>query len=154
MIDISESEAQFLILCENIHLVSSTLSPIVDKQVTLKESQITFGIRSIVNGDRASSYLEVQLKYIISRSSEETPGYNLNFVIMGHFKSQEDLSPEEFGDFAKQYSLSILWPYAREYASDQLRRTGEKDFLLPIINPKAITEQLLENDLIEVEIVK
>jgi hypothetical protein len=35
-----------------------------------------------------------------------------------------------------------------------LRRAGESQVILPIINPQVVTEHIVENNLVEVEIVK
>jgi preprotein translocase subunit SecB len=47
-----------------------------------------------------------------------------------------------------------LYPYAREYASDQFRRVGNHEVVLPIINPQVVTKQIVENNLVAVEIIK
>jgi hypothetical protein len=59
----------------------------------------------------------------------------------------------EFVDFVKMYTLTILWPYAREYATDQFRRVGNDGAILPIINPQVVTQKIIEGNLIEVKIV-
>jgi preprotein translocase subunit SecB len=52
------------------------------------------------------------------------------------------------------YTLTILWPYAREYASDQFRRAGNHELVLPILNPQVVTQHIIEHDLVEVDILQ
>ena len=91
--------------------------------------------------------------YIDTEETEEKQGWFLRFGLVASFSADPAISPEQLGEFAKFYSLSILWPYAREYASDQLRRAGEDCLSLPIINPQVVTERLIEDDLVQVEII-
>lgn len=153
-VDLSEAESYSLIQCEDIRLISSMLQPIIEEGVSSGESQFAFRIWAMVEDLDAYSYLEVQAKLFIPGEPEEMQGYDLRFVLMGKFHSQDEIPSEAMVEFVKTYTLSLLWPYAREYASDQLRRTGEHEVVLPIINPQAVTEQLVENDLVEVEITE
>lgn len=153
-VDVSEPEAQYMVQCEDVRLITSSLRPlIIDEGDTKLESRFAFRINAVVQDNQAHSYLEVQANYYIVGEPEELHGYQLRFVYMATFHSNQEIHPEELGDFAKMYTLSILWPYAREYANDQLRRTGEENLVLPIINPQVVTEQLVENDFIQVEII-
>jgi preprotein translocase subunit SecB len=72
--------------------------------------------------------------------------------MLGVFTTENVVQPEALADFARMYTLSILWPYAREYTSDQLRRAGQPFESLPIINPQMITEKLIEGGLVKIEI--
>jgi len=153
-VDVSQAESHYVIQCEDIRLISSMLQPIIAEDESSGESQFAFRIWAMVEKVDAYSYLEVQAKLFIPGEPEEMQGYDLRFVLMARFHPQDEIPSEEMADFVKTYTLSLLWPYAREYASDQLRRTGEHEVVLPIINPQSVTEQLVENDLVEVEIIE
>jgi len=153
-VDVSEEESQYVIQCEDIRLISSVLQPIIDDGESSRESQFAFRIWAMVEHIAAYSYLEVQAKLFIPGEPEEMRGYDLRFVLMARFLPKEEIPREPMAEFMKTYTLSLLWPYAREYASDQLRRTGEHEVVLPIINPQSVTAQLVENDLVEVEIIE
>jgi preprotein translocase subunit SecB len=86
---------------------------------------------------------------------DNTPqaGYELQFTLLGVFVAEDEIQPEALGGFARTYTLSILWPYAREYTADQLRRAGQPFDALPIINPQVVTEKLVEADLVEIKII-
>ena len=153
-VDVTEAESHYMIQCEDIRLISSVLQPIIEEGEESGESQFAFRIWAMVEDLDSFSYLEVQAKLFIPGEPEEMRGYNLRFVLMGKFHAQDEISTDAMSEFVKIYTLSLLWPYAREYTSDQLRRTGEHEVVLPIINPQAVTEQLVENDLVEVEIIQ
>lgn len=70
----------------------------------------------------------------------------LSFTISGLFSCEEGATVESIKEVAKGYSLAILWPYAREYSSEILRRTGFNYPLLPIVNPQALTETMMKNN--------
>ncbi len=54
----------------------------------------------------------------------------------------------------KMYTLTILYPYAREYASEQFRRAGNHNVVLPIINPQVVTQQMIEMNFVNVQIIQ
>lgn len=154
LVDVSPEETHYAVQCEDIRLLSSVFKPIATEE-TEKQSGFAFRIRAVVDGQTSYSYLEVQANYAISDEFDDVTGYELNFVLMGVFKSHdENISPKDLGQFVKLYTITILWPYAREYATDQLRRAGINDVVLPIINPQVVTEYIVENNLVEVEIIQ
>lgn len=153
-VDVSADETHYAIQCADVRLISSSLNPILTDSNTNNSSRSAFRIHAIVEGQTSFSYLEVQAAYPAS-DVEDINGYELSFVLMGIFKSQdENISPKDIGQFVKMYTLTILWPYAREYATDQLRRAGIDHNLLPIINPQVVTEHIVENNLVEVKIIQ
>ena len=79
---------------------------------------------------------------------------HLEFEMEGEFSAHEDLLQDDLAQFVKINSPGLLWPYAREYASDQMKRAGIKSAILPIINPREITEQLIEKNLVEILYMK
>ncbi|RLD03500.1 MAG: hypothetical protein DRI32_07275 [Chloroflexi bacterium] len=152
-VDVTSSETHYIVQCNDIRLISSSLRPLVHEKQTDSESRFAFRVRAIVEGSTAYSYLEVQANYFIADGLDDVQGFRLLYVLMGTFNTQREMNPVELADFVKMYTLSILWPYAREYASDQLRRAGESQVILPIINPQTVTEHIVENNLVDVEIV-
>lgn len=152
VVDISDTEAKYSIQCEDIRLFKSYLAPVdLDNEPEDNTPYLKFLVYALVDVDAVYSYLNVQLLHSVPGDLEEVQGHELNFVYLASFTSTENIPPEELGEFAKFYTLSLLWPYAREYVSDQLRRIGEDDFVLPIINPQVITKYLIENDLVKVK---
>lgn len=154
MIDVSDVPEQFHIQCEDIHLISSFFGPVGDAEEHPKESSIHFEIKVFVQKSEAFSHLETQIIHVMESEQGETQAKLLKFGLMGKLTTQEKIEPSQLGEFASFYSLSILWPYAREYASDQFRRGGELSMVLPIINPQVITEHLMEDNLVEVIILE
>lgn len=152
-VDVSTAETHFSIQCEDIRLVSSLFRLFTEEDKQYDSSRFTFKISAFVQGNQAYSHLDTQVIYLSPEESEETQGYVLRFGLVARFAADEEISPEEMGGFVKFYTLSILWPYAREYAGDQLRRAGEDCLSLPIINPQVVTERLVEDDLVQVEII-
>lgn len=71
-----------------------------------------------------------------------------NFYPLQHFRATFDaslifdrpVSGKEEKELLAIQSLSILWPHAREFAADILRRAGYKPALLPVIDPVASFE--------------
>jgi len=154
LVDVSTEETQYIVQCEDVRLITSNLSPIIVEDDSKKDSNFAFLVRAVVEGTTAYSYLDVLANHFIDEGPVEVEGFQLRFVLMGTFEAHSEMSPEDLGEFVKMYTLSILWPYAREYATDQIRRAGGDIMVLPIINPQVVTEHIVENDLVEVEIIK
>jgi preprotein translocase subunit SecB len=154
MVDVSTEPTHYAVQCEDIRLISSSLTPVINKSVAKKSAQYAFRIRAIVEEKKAYSYLEVMANHAINNHQDQVAGFNLAFVLMGTFSTKQNITPEQLGDFIKMYTVTILWPYAREYSTDQFRRAGGHEVVLPIINPQVVTEHIIENDLVEVRIVR
>lgn len=152
-VDVSGDETHYMVQCDNIRLISSSLSPILDKADADKSDRVAFRVRAIVEGNKAYSYLEVIAHHKVTGHPGQVVGFNLAFVLMGTFSVQQEMTPEDLGHFVKMYTVTILWPYAREFATNQFRRTGSDDVVLPIINPQVVTEHIVENNLVEVQII-
>lgn len=150
--EIMNAEQHSRVQCSQIQLVSSTLLPLDPEKEKEGESRFTFKVKVDVQGNDATSQLKTQVVFVSSKEGEPLKGYWLQFILVGMFVGDEGISPEILGDFVRMYTISILWPYAREYASDQFQRTGEPFFALPIINPQVLTDNVIKSGLIEVEI--
>jgi len=124
-VDVTSTETHYIFQCDDIRLISSSLRPLASEKLDEK-SRFAFRVKAVVEGSTAYSYLEVQAHYDIPDGLEGVQGFQLSYVLMGTFNAQEETSSVELADFVKMYTLSILWPYAREYASDQLRREKVK----------------------------
>lgn len=151
-IEVSTAEAQHRIQCVEIRLLSSNLHPLDPEGKREGESHFTFGIRVDVRDEVAYSQLRTHVVFVSSKAGAPLRGYSLNFTLMGVFTGDEETKAEILGDFARLYTLSILWPYAREYTSDQFQRAGESFDALPIINPQFLTESMIESGAVEVAI--
>ena len=137
---INESE-QSVIKCERINLLSSTLkqTEIESKKTTAKFS---FSIDADVFVDYIVARLTIKLKNQITSQSHRTILQSLDFCLVGYFSTQPTTPHEVLENFTKLNTLSIIWPYAREYISDTLRRTGVPFPVLPIINPQVLAEEM------------
>ena len=153
-VDVSTEETHYSVQCDDIRLISSVLKPSISKSRADKSHRISFQIHAVVDGNKAYSYLEVAVNQHVSGHPSKLTGFELSYVLMGVFSAQEDMPPAELGNFVKMYTLTILWPYAREFATDLFRRTGTEDIVLPIINPQVVTEHIVENNLVEVKILR
>jgi len=147
--DAASAEARYSVQCASVSLSESWLRPIKNYD-GVDVSRFLFKIKIDVEGIRAFANLHVQVAAY--SGSPETPGCELNFTLLGVFRSDGNLPPEALGEFARYYSLPIMWPYAREYTSDILRRANLVVDELPIINPQVVTEKLIEAGLIEVTV--
>ena len=153
LVDVSGEETHYIVQCEDVRLITSSLKPLIVEESGERKSNFAFKIRAVVEGQTAYSYLDVLARHYIEEGPEEVEGFELRFVLMGTFCAEADVSSEDLGEFVKMYTLTVLWPYAREYASDQIRRAGGNVMVLPIINPQVVTEHIVENDLVEVKII-
>lgn len=151
-IDVSNPETHYQVQCADIRLLSSNLRLLPADQEQDLESRFVFKIKVAVQEKIAFTQLHVDVIVIASESDESRSGCELRFTLGGVFTAEGEIQPAALGDFARMYSLSILWPYAREYTSDQLRRAGLPFAALPIINPQVVTEKLIEGGLVEVEL--
>jgi preprotein translocase subunit SecB len=151
-VDVSHSDTHYQVQCAEVRLVTSSLRPLTES-VQLDASRFAFKIEAYVQGNTALSYLHVQVIAIEEGDEQPKGGYELQFTLMAVFVAEGEIQPEALGDFARTYTLSILWPYAREYTGDQLRRAGQPFDALPIINPQVVTEKLIEADLVTVQFI-
>ena len=151
-LDITAAENQRTIQVADIRLISSDLTPLSDDE-QVKESRFVFTIDAVIDDHSAYSQMQVEVTHIGSQETSDFNGYFLRFNLLGIFIGSEEATPEDLAEFARMYTLTILWPYAREYTGDQLRRAGVPFDSLPIINPQVITEKLLTGDFISVKIL-
>jgi len=147
-VDVSSPETQATVQCESVYLYSSTLQ-FLGPGGEEKATRISFKIQAMVVDQVALCDLESEVIFI-PEPEEPAFGWSLRFTIIGRFSASQDLTPEDLGEFVKFNALTILWPYAREFASDQIRRVGEYQLVLPVINPQVVTKNLIEDDLVEV----
>lgn len=132
------------IKCEKIYLLSSSYCQ--EAADTNKGyAKLDFSIDVDLYDDHYTSKLNVHANYLNSSGEANKFGQSLSFCIAGVFTTNEMPKKEVLINFAKLYSLSILWPYAREYASDVFRRTGYSYPVFPIVNPQGLTKQLIKN---------
>jgi len=152
-VDVSGEETHASVQCDDIRLISSSLTPILDKNEAGKSGQIAFRVHALIDGKKAYSYLEVFASHKVASHPDKVVAFQLAFVLMGTFSTQQNMPPESYSHFMKMNTVTILWPYAREYVTSQFKRTGSNDVVLPIINPQVVTEHIVENDLVDVQII-
>ena len=151
-VEVSHPDTHYQVQCAEVRLVSSRLKPLPES-ADLEASRFVFKIEAYIQGNTALSHLHVQV-ISVEDGAEETQGsYELRFTLAGVFVAEGEIQPEALANFARMYTLSILWPYAREYTADQLRRAGQPTDALPIINPQVVTEKLIDADLVEIKII-
>lgn len=63
---------------------------------------------------RLTCFLRVSIQY----PSESAPAVKIDFVIVGLFLSDEDLTEDDLKYFGEKNALLILWPYARQIAQE------------------------------------
>ena len=131
------------IQCWGILLIASNLRTVTRK---LKcDIRLGFHFQGYyVDGRHGFSTLDVRVERPSSGKGLENRIYVLTFTLRGVFIAFQDISTDEFNYFLRQYSIPTIIPYAREYASDQFRRTGISEMPLPIINTKILTEMTVE----------
>jgi len=149
VINTTESEVKFFIECADIKLLNSNLIPLQNK---IKED-IDVLISAKVIEFLSISNLNVKITHK-NKKRNDTPmkGYQFDLTYSVIFRSSEGTPTNLLGEFTKLYTISILWPYVREYVHDTFSRCGESDFLLPLINPQVFTENLIKSKKINVEV--
>lgn len=146
----SENEMNKIISfkCDKVNLLSSSFCQ-EDPEVTTSTPKLDIDIEIDILENRFISRLKTVAHYVL-RNIDPPLGQYLSFVIAGEFSCDGSQEKQQMIDVAKLYSLSILWPYAREYAGDVFRRSGFPFPILPIINPQDLTRQFIENDQIRI----
>lgn len=141
------------IRCTQVSLAESKLK-IINFDNKKIDQEITFKISILIRNNLILSRLSTHIIRFTEEEKKEIPvAFSLDFDLFGTFIADEELDQSFLIDFAKMYSLSILWPYAREYASDQFRRIEFKFSSLPIINPQVVTKQLIDKGKIKVDFI-
>lgn len=134
--------------CEVVNLVSSNYCQQLNQEHT-DTAKLDIGIEIDIHEDRFIPKLKIDAEFT-SDSNGEKIKHTLSFLLAGLFTLDGEWEKLEMIESAKLYSLSILWPYAREYAGDVFRRTGYPFPILPIINAQEMTRQFIENDKISI----
>lgn len=129
------------------HVVAGPLPPNHDKT----HSNLEMTINVHIYQQQVQALL--QITYILLANDDENSGYELQFGILGSLRAAPDMPETELAQYAKLHSLTFLWPYAREYTSDLIRRMAIDAPPLPIINPQVVTRMMVEEGHIEVEIL-
>lgn len=150
VVDVTHPDTHYQVQCQRVLLLASELKPLKKSKKEKRASHFAFKIQISVRNQAAYSRLKVQV-IAVDDEDETSPGFGLQFTLLGVFVGDAATPPQVLLDFSRLYTLSILWPYAREYTSDQLRRVGLPFDALPIINPQVVTERLIEAGLVEVE---
>jgi len=135
--------------CEVVNLISSTYCQQLVKE-ELASPKLDIGIEIDIHEDRFIPKLKIDAEFVTDLDAEKIK-HTLSFVLAGFFSITGVWDKTEMINSAKMFSLSILWPYAREYASDVFRRSGYRFPVLPIINAQEVTKQFIENDKINVK---
>lgn len=116
-----------------------------------KHTELSINIQVNVYHHQVQALLHVD--YVLITDEKTQTGYGLNFSILGKLKASDNMPQDELANYAKIHSLAFLWPYAREYNSDLIRRMSINAPSLPIINPQTMTKALVEEGLIELDIL-
>lgn len=148
--DVTSPETHYQVQCSEVRLLSSQLKPLKPGKSEKAASHFAFKIHVTIKDNAALSRLMVHV-IAVDEDGKGLPGFDLKFSLLGVFVGNESTPSQVLAEFARLYTLSILWPYAREYTSDQLRRAGQPFDALPIINPQVVTERLIEAGLVEVQ---
>jgi hypothetical protein len=151
-VDVTSPDTHNQVQCVELRLLSSKLQPLKKLDENPRVSHFRFKIVGSITGDTAFSELHVQVIFASAENAKPSIDYELQFILLGIFVSDGTLQTEALAEFVRMYTLSIFWPYAREYTSDQLRRAGQRFDSLPIINPQVVTRKLIDGKLVKVKI--
>lgn len=141
------SEKETYIKCERVNLKSCNLQFIPQDKVV--NQNLHFSLIARVFEKLLLSELNVQVVNFFPENNQFAQ--ILTFSLVGVFTSGSDVTKDVLGDFGKSYTLSILWPYAREFSQDMFQRTGFTWECLPVINAQDTTMKMIENGEIKVE---
>lgn len=144
-----KQEKKWNISCDRVNLIFSKFHQEIQDSAD-NFGKIEFIIQADVYSDGLVSKLKVNIFNHLQNRTEKHLCRNLEFVLAGIFSCNEEATDIELQEFAKGYTLSILWPYAREYASDVFSRSGLPFPELPIINPQSVTKDMISKDLITI----
>jgi preprotein translocase subunit SecB len=135
--------------CNNILLINSSFSVVTEEELAdnaPRKSAFGLALGSEIEKECFSVTLNVKILFQSDLKESKFSGYLLEFGLKAFFINATDSSTEKIEEFIRLYSLSILWPYAREYSSDIFKRAGIKPMHLPIVNPQNIMEDILSHD--------
>ena len=135
-----------LIKCERVNLKSCNLRFLPKDKVL--DKKLHFSLSPGIYDHLLLSELKISIVNIFPENDKFAQV--LSFSLVGVFISDENVKNEDLAEFGKYYSLSILWPYAREFSQDIFQRTGFSWDCLPIINPQDVTKKMIDNEEITV----
>lgn len=135
------------IKCVNVNLKSCALNVILKEKI--ENQKLKFSVHCSVFDKLLVSELRIKLYNLIPDSDQFAQ--SLSFTVVGLFTGEGDTSKSELGEFGKFASLTILWPYAREFSQSLLQRTGFPFECLPVINTQAMNEKMIQEKTISVD---
>lgn len=135
--------------CERVNLLLSNYSQEEVSEST-NQAKLDIGIEVDIHDNGFVSRLHVTENFISAIDENNKVCHRLSFCLAGYFACADQSTKEDIKLVGQLHSLSILWPYAREYSSDVFRRIGCAYPILPIINPQDLTQKLIENNEIKV----
>lgn len=130
-----------MIKCESVNLKSCNLRFVTKEKVV--DRKLHFSLFPGVYDHLLLSELRVSIVNFIPENDKFAQ--LLTFSLVGVFTSGDNVTNEDLGEFGKYYSLSIIWPYAREFSQDIFQRTGFSWDCLPIINPRDVTMKMIDS---------
>jgi len=144
---ITQDDKENQIKCERVNLKSCGLNFVPTEKAGDQKLQFSLNCRVFEN----LLLSELQIRMVNDFPENDQFSQVLQFQMVGVFSSGKAVSKENLGNFGKHYTLSILWPYAREFSQDLLQRTGFSWKCLPIVNAQETTKEMIENNSITVE---
>ena len=101
------------------------------------ESKIQLAYSKSINKDAEKDLISVLLQVVIDGSDQEKTGYHIEFSLEGLFNAiqgddeVDEVLQEEFEEIS---SVSLLWPYVREYLHNFSWRMRLEIPVLPTLN--------------------
>lgn len=132
----------YSIKCLNINLKSCSLNIIAKDKV--EDKKLKYSIQCHVFNNLLLSELRVKTFSIISENNQFAQ--SSSFIIVGVFSGETETPKNVLAEFGKFSSLTILWPYAREFYQSLLQRTGFAFDCLPVINAQVMTERMIKEN--------
>jgi preprotein translocase subunit SecB len=134
--------------CGQILLRYSKLEDISENDKS--DHELQFKVTPRIKNNNLFLELHIRIENVIN--SGPIYAQSLTFGLIGHFIADEDVPMDIREEFAQNFTLGLLWPYAREYANDVFRRAGRNNVILPVINAQGTTQEMVEQGKIKVTI--
>lgn len=78
--------------------------------------------------------LYMKLKGHLVYEEESPKPFDLTVELMGIYKSEQPIVPEEVSSLVQTHSAPLLWPYLRELIADITTRAGGPKYVLPTLS--------------------
>lgn len=130
----------------DVRLFEARIDRLENEEPVLEDekSKIQLAYSKSINKDAEKDLISVLLQVVIDGSDQEKSGYHIEFSLEGLFNSipkNDEVGEAVQKEFEEVSSVSLLWPYVREYLHNFSWRMRLDIPVLPTLNSLSMPDE-------------